>query len=64
MFQRVAIAAFIALSAGVLPAQEATTERVLPFRYADTPQSWQEINNAVRSIAESTTPPWTAPHAL
>jgi hypothetical protein len=40
------------LSAGVLSAQEPAVERVLTFRYADTPQSWQEINNAVRSIAD------------
>jgi hypothetical protein len=52
MIQRVALSALIALSAGVVSAQEPAVERVLSFRYAETPQSWQEINNAVRSIAD------------
>ena len=52
MPQRLAIFALLALSAGALPAQEPAVERVLSFRYATTPQAWQEINNAVRASAD------------
>jgi hypothetical protein len=48
MIHRVGILAF----AAALCAQEAIVERVLPFRHAQTPQSWQEITNAVRSTSD------------